>query len=68
MLLDQFQRLGQVPWLESVVPFDRDRWLKPELRFTLGVLHMYVRTRLFAREEVKAEPRIRRTVGLTGPA
>jgi hypothetical protein len=64
VLLDQLQRLGQVPGLEPVVPFDSDRWLKPELRFTLSVLHVYVRTRLFAREEVEAiaaEPKNSRT-------
>jgi len=54
MLLDQLQRLGQVPRLEPVVPFDLDRWIEPELGFTFGVLHVYVRTQLFAREEVEA--------------
>src|SRR5690606_1603246 len=54
VLLNQFQCLGQAPRLEPVVPFDLHCGLEPELGLALGVLHVHVRSRLFAREEVEA--------------
>jgi hypothetical protein len=45
MLLYQFLSLDESLWLQTIVRVQRHGWLNPEFRFSLGMLHMYVRTR-----------------------
>ena len=66
MLLDQRQRLGEMPWRETVVPFNLDCRLKPELRFPLGVLHVHVCPWFLTREEVSRAARGRGPYGTSG--
>ncbi len=55
MLPGETQRRGEPSGAEAVVLRDLDFGLQPELGLTAGVLHVNVRLRLFAREEVEAE-------------
>jgi hypothetical protein len=41
---------------KPIISGQLDLWFQPELRFAAGVLHVYVRTDLFAREEVESVP------------
>jgi len=56
VLLDQFLGFDDPLWLEAIIRIKLNPRFNPELRFTVGMLDMYVGTRLFSREEVKAEP------------
>ena len=40
---------------KPIISGQLDLWLQPELRFAAGMLHVYVRTDLFAREEVESD-------------
>jgi len=41
---------------KPIISGQLDLWLQPELRFAAGMLHVYVRTDLVAREEVESVP------------
>lgn len=56
MLLYQFLSLDESLWLQTIVRMQLHGWLNPEFRFSLGMLHMYVRTRFLTREEVETKP------------
>jgi hypothetical protein len=57
VFLNQLLSFGKSLGLEAVVRVQFHRRLDPELGLALGVLHMHVRPRLLAREEVEAKPR-----------
>jgi len=56
MLLDDLASCVDARWSESVINRQFDLRLQPELGLTAGMLHMYVRARFFAREEVESVP------------
>jgi len=56
MLLYQLLRFGESLRLETMVRVEFHGWFDPELGLTIGVLHMYMRPRLLAREEVEPKP------------
>jgi len=56
MLLDDLASCVDARWPESVISRQFDLRLQPELGLTAGMLHMYVRARFFAREEVEPVP------------
>ena len=56
MLLYQLLRFGESLRLETIARVEFHCGFDPELGLTLGVLHMYVRPRLLAREEVEPKP------------
>jgi len=56
MLLYQLLRFGESLRLETIVRVEFHGWFDPELGLTIGVLHMYMRPRLLAREEVEPKP------------
>ncbi len=53
MLLNDLAGYVDPSSAEPVVRRQFDLWLEPELRLAAGVLHMYVRPELLAREEVE---------------
>jgi hypothetical protein len=56
VLLNQFLGFYKSLGLETVVRMKFYFWLDPELGLALGMLHMHVRPRFLAREEVEPEP------------
>src|SRR5947209_13724938 len=56
MLLDDLASCVDANCPESVISRQFHLRLEPELGFTAGMLHMYVRARFFAREEVETVP------------
>lgn len=55
MLLNQLLGRRNLLWLEPVIRLEFNGRFEPELRFTVSVLDMHMRTRFFSREEVKTE-------------
>ena len=51
MLLNQFCRLVQARGIEPIVGR-----FEPELRLAVGMVHVYMHARLFAREEIETKP------------
>src|SRR5712691_11787664 len=56
MLLDDLASCVDASWPESVISREFHLRLEPELGFTAGMLHMYVRARFLPREEVDSIP------------
>jgi hypothetical protein len=55
VLLNQLLGFGNLFRLEPVIRVEFNGRFDPELRFTVSMLDMHVRTRFFSREEVEAE-------------
>jgi hypothetical protein len=53
--LDQYLSSPKLAFFETHILRHFDARLNPELRFTLGAMHVHVHSRLLTREEVEAE-------------